>query len=186
MTVKRILLATTAVWCLMLPARDALLRASVLLFLIWEDMIGKNLSLSFLQTWQYLSLRESVIVILQVSECDPSSALSAPRNGTGGLAFCHAVSCDVPVNIKKKNLKKRAPLTVCHFTLLDLCWEVIGPFHCLQACDSQEYIVHRDRPQQPGPHSLSSEKSKESWKSTQARHLLRFFFFFFNIDTLLS
>lgn len=41
-------------------------------------------------------------MILRVSECDPSSALSALRNGARGLTFCHAVSCDEPAHIKTK------------------------------------------------------------------------------------
>lgn len=94
MTVQWILLATTVVWLLRQPAcSEAILHASVTLFLIWKDMIwGKNQSLSFVQhVTVFFSVKDSYYD-LQVSECDPSLASCALCDSTRGLAFCHTVS----------------------------------------------------------------------------------------------
>lgn len=136
-----ILLATTAVWLLLQPASgNEISHASLLLTLIWKDIIGKFL-----------------FHLYRPAACDNTSLY---RNKlirfTGfwtwpvAFLFCLAFFppfCQLRWATEYENTKQgRAALTVCHLTLLDLHWEVTGPLCCLQPCNFPEFILCRERP----------------------------------------
>lgn len=100
-------------WLLILPAcSDAVMYASVILFLIWKDMAGKvNQSLSFEQTssmWHFFISVKASHYDFQVSEHDSSLVFCSLHNSIRCLAFCRAVNNEEPMKIKTK-IGKRTP-----------------------------------------------------------------------------
>lgn len=151
-----ILLATTAVWLLLKSAYgNEILHTSLVLTLIWENIIGKFL-----------------FHLYRPAACDNTSLYQNKLIWFTGfwmwpinfLFLQCTTACFFPfwqqwLTTEYKNTKRgRAALTMCHLTLSDLHWEVTGPLCCLQPCNSPDFILHRERPQQPGQHPLSSSE----------------------------
>lgn len=138
-------------WLLTLPTcSEAILNASVVLFLMWKDLIKKKR--------YHLHLTDLHCVTIFISR-KPSFWFSSFIMWLIFGSLYLRTSKEEPLNIKYNNWEEQ-PWRCVIVDLLDPYWEVIGPFYCFRAWDSQECILHGDRPQQPG-HPLSSGESKE-------------------------
>lgn len=89
----------------------------------WDTFLSFALTSSM---WQYFSWWKQATMNIQVYECDPFILFLTV------LADLLFPCCQLWWATEHKYTKQgRAALTLCHLALLDLRWEVTGPFCCL-------------------------------------------------------